>query len=428
MNNQISFPLAVYIQVTIIETDITTCALIDTGSDITIFKNFLIKTWENKSKIKITGVTGEETQIINSADKISIILGSKQIIINKIYSYDKLECDILLGNDFIQQFQYYKQNNYMIMLQTPCGHLLKIPREFRPYRVQPAQRGDRWEKKPIIQNEIRNKRIMYKKVLKTGVEISIEKIIEQLEKVYGENPLIFWKPYHPKAKIELIENVIIRVRPMRYTIQDTQEFNVQIKELLEQKLIRPSNGPYSSPAFMVMKHSEQVRGKARMVINYKELNKYTKFDGYFLPNKEILINLAKGKQYYSKFDCKSGFWQIKMEEDSIQYTAFSTPQGKYEWLVMPFGLKNAPQIYQRRMDDIFRKFNKFLIVYVDDTLICSNNKEEHRNHLIQFINECKKEGIVLSKKKAIIEKQEIDFLGLTIDNRGIKLQLIYLKR
>lgn len=136
MNNQISFPLAVYIQVTIIETDITTCALIDTGSDIIIFKSFLIKTWENKSKIKITEVTGEETQIINSADKISIILGSKQIIINKIYSYDKLECDILLGNDFIQQFQYYKQNNYMIMLQTPCGHLLKIPREFRPYRVR----------------------------------------------------------------------------------------------------------------------------------------------------------------------------------------------------------------------------------------------------------------------------------------------------
>lgn len=96
------------------------------------------------------------------------------------------------------------------------------------------------------------------------------------------------------------------------------------------KLIRASNGPHSNPAFMVMKHSEQVREKPRMVVNYKELNKCTKFDGYFLPNKDILINLAKGKEYYSKFDCKSGFWQIKMEEESIPYTAFSTPQGKYE--------------------------------------------------------------------------------------------------
>jgi len=136
-------------------------------------------------------------------------------------------------------------------------------------------------KKPIIQNKIRNNRILYKKILKTKIETSMEKIIEQFEKNYGENQLLFWKPHHPRAKIELTENVIIRVRPMMYTIPDTQEFKTQIKELLDQKLIRPSNGPHSSSAFMVMKHSEQIRGKARMVINYKELNKYTKFDGYF---------------------------------------------------------------------------------------------------------------------------------------------------
>ena len=79
-----------------------------------------------------------------------------------------------------------------------------------------------------------------------------------------------------------------------------------------------------------------------MIINYKELNKYTKFDGYFFPNKEILINFVKNKTYYSKFDCKLGFWQIKMEKDSIPYTTFSTPQGHYEWLVIPFGLKKCP--------------------------------------------------------------------------------------
>ena len=76
-----------------------------------------------------------------------------------------------------------------------------------------------------------------------------------------------------------------------------------------------------------------------MVINCKEVNKNTKFDGYYIPNKEILINLARGKNYYSKFDCKSGFWQIKMENDSIPITAFSTPRRHYEWMVMPFGLK-----------------------------------------------------------------------------------------
>ena len=79
-----------------------------------------------------------------------------------------------------------------------------------------------------------------------------------------------------------------------------------------------------------------------MVINYKEVNKNTQFDGYYIPNKAILINLAKGKNYYNKFDCKSGFWQIKMNNDSIPITTFSTHKGHYEWMIMPFALKNTP--------------------------------------------------------------------------------------
>ena len=69
------------------------------------------------------------------------------------------------------------------------------------------------------------------------------------------------------------------------------------------------------------------------MINYKEVNKNTKFDGYYIINKEILINLARGKNYYSKFDCKSGFWQIKMDNDSIPITTFSTHRGNFEWKV-----------------------------------------------------------------------------------------------
>ena len=75
---------------------------------------------------------------------------------------------------------------------------------------------------------------------------------------------------------------------------------------------------------MVMNETEKRRNKAKIVINYKKLNQFTKADNYFLPNKEVLINLVKNKKYFSKFDCKSGFWQIKIEEDSMKYTFFST--------------------------------------------------------------------------------------------------------
>ena len=159
-----------------------------------------------------------------------------------------------------------------------------------------------------------------------------------------------------------------------------------------------------------------------MVINYKRLNDITKPDSYPLPNKEAIINLVKGKQFYSKFDCTSGFWQIKMEEKSVQYTAFSAPGGLYEWLVLPFGLKNAPSIYQRRMDTIFNPYKEFLVVYIDDVLVCSDTKEQHREHIIKFVKLCKENGIALKEKKAIVEQQEIEFLGLILSKNGIKLQ------
>ena len=129
---------------------------------------------------------------------------------------------------------------------------------------------------------------------------------------------------------------------MIYSQEDIEDFKIQIAELIQMKLMRESRSPHNSHAFMVRKHSEIKRGKANTVINYKEVNNNTKFDGYYISNKEILINLAKGKNCYSKLEHKSGFWQIKMDNESIPIIAFSTPRGHYEWLVIPFGLKYVP--------------------------------------------------------------------------------------
>ena len=183
---------------------------------------------------------------------------------------------------------------------------------------------------------------------------------------------------------------------MIYSQEDIEYFKIQINELIQMNLIRVSKSPHRRPAFMVRKHSEIKRGKEKMMINCKEVNKNTKFDGYYVPNKEILVNLAKGKNCYSKFDCKSGFWQIKMDNNSIPITAFSTPRGHYEWMVMPLGLKNAPQVFQRKMDKIFSNYSAFIIVYIDDMLIYSDNEIDRENHLNTFITLYKEHGIVLS--------------------------------
>ena len=106
----------------------------------------------------------------------------------------------------------------------------------------------------------------------------------------------------------------------------------------------------------------------------------------------------KNKKYFSKIDCKLGFWQIKLEEDSVKYTGFNTPQGFYEWIGMLFGLKNALRIFQRRMGDAFKHLNSFLFVYADDNLISSTTLEDHRNHLQMFEETSIKEVYVLARK------------------------------
>ena len=95
---------------------------------------------------------------------------------------------------------------------------------------------------------------------------------------------------------------------------------MHISELLRLKVIRKSISRHRSPAFIINKHSEQVRGKSRIVIDYRRLNDNTIDDGYDIPDKSELINSIQESKVFSKFDCKSGFWQIKMHPDSIEWT------------------------------------------------------------------------------------------------------------
>ena len=117
---------------------------------------------------------------------------------------------------------------------------------------------------------------------------------------------------------------------MVYTHQDIQEFNRQIKELLDKGLIRNNKSPHTGPTFMIRNHVEEKRRKARMVINYKKFDDNAVFDGYYIPKKTVIFNRIQGASWFSKMDCKSGYWQIKMDEESIPLTAFSGLHGHYK--------------------------------------------------------------------------------------------------
>lgn len=146
----------------------------------------------------------------------------------------------------------------------------------------------------------------------------------------------------------------------------------EIEKLLVQGIIRPSQSPYNSPVWIVPKkgHNPDGSEKKRLVIDYKKLNAKTIFDRYPIPDTNMILSNLGGATVFSTLDLESGFHQIMIKESDKEKTAFSINGAKYEFNRMPFGLKNAPSIFQRAIDDILRPYiGKFAHVYIDDVLI-----------------------------------------------------------
>jgi hypothetical protein len=153
------------------------------------------------------------------------------------------------------------------------------------------------------------------------LSLSVEELLQLAKqtRIIGEDPQLHWNKNKILAKLDIINpDLTIKTTYMPSNLVDKQEFEQQIKELLNLKVIRPSKSRHRLAVFIVRKHSELKRGKARIVYNYRRLNDNTYEDSYKLPNKDELINKIQESKYFSKFDCKSGFWQIKLAEESIE--------------------------------------------------------------------------------------------------------------
>lgn len=153
--------------------------------------------------------------------------------------------------------------------------------------------------------------------------------------------------------------------------------------MLDKGIIKPSQSPWSSPIWIVPKKIDASgKQKWRLVVDYRKINEKTIDDRYPLPNiNDILDKLGKC-QYFTTLDLASGFHQIEMDPDSIQKTAFNVENGHYEYVRMPFGLKNAPSTFQRVMDNVLKDLqSKICFVYMDDIIIFSTSLQEHISNL-----------------------------------------------
>ncbi|KAL4013642.1 hypothetical protein IC575_025817 [Cucumis melo] len=159
---------------------------------------------------------------------------------------------------------------------------------------------------------------------------------------------------------------------------ELKELKVQLQELLDKGFIRPSVSPWGAPVLFVKKKD----GSMRLCIDYRELNKVTVKNRYPLPRIDDLFDQLQGATVFSKIDLRSGYHQLRIKDEDVPKTAFRSRYGHYEFIVMSFGLTNAPAVFMDLMNRVFREFlDTFVIVFIDDILIYSKMEAEHEEHL-----------------------------------------------
>ncbi|GKC12691.1 putative reverse transcriptase domain-containing protein [Tanacetum coccineum] len=172
-----------------------------------------------------------------------------------------------------------------------------------------------------------------------------------------------------------------------------RDFPEDLSELSDKGFIRPNSSPWGATVLFVKKKD----GSFRMCLNYHELNKLTVKNRYPLPRIDDLFDQLQGSSVYLKINLRSGYHQLRVREEDIPKTAFRRRYGYYEFQVMPFGLTNAPAVFMDLINWVCKLYlDKFMIVFIDDILIYSKNKEEHEEHL-KLISE------LLKKEKLFIE-------------------------
>ncbi|GJZ63592.1 putative reverse transcriptase domain-containing protein, partial [Tanacetum coccineum] len=204
--------------------------------------------------------------------------------------------------------------------------------------------------------------------------------------------------------------------PYRLAPSEMKELAEQLQELSDKGFIRPNSSPWGAPVLFVKKKD----GSFRMCIDYRELNKLTVKNRYPLPRIDDLFDQLQGSSVYSKIDLRSGYHQLRVREEDIPKTAFRTRYGHYEFQVMPFGLSSTPAVFMDLINRVCKPYlDKFVIVFIDDILIYSKNKEEHEEHLKLILEFLKKEELYVKFSKCEFWIPKVQFLGHVINSKGI---------
>ena len=185
-----------------------------------------------------------------------------------------------------------------------------------------------------------------------------------------------------------------------------------------QGVIEPSHSPWSSPVVLVQKKD----GSKRFCVDYHKLNEVTKRDSYPLPQVDTTLCAVSGSSWFSMLDLKSGYWQVKMAEKDKEKTAFTTDEGLWQFIVMPFGLANAPATFERLMERILQGLPwTVCLVYLDDVIVYAKTLADEFENFQTVFRRLRQAGLKLNPRKCHLFQKSVRYLGHVVSESGISV-------
>ena len=253
--------------------------------------------------------------------------------------------------------------------------------------------------------------------------VSVLCAVTQTRKWEQRYPQAFATEFRPLGRVKtrcLIDtgdHAPIKMRAYRAPLAKRQVIEDEVEKMLAAGVIEPSKSPWAAPVTLAPKSD----GTIRFCSDYRRLNSVTKKDCFPMPHVQDIFDQLGGSRLFSTLDLKSGYWQCPMDPDSVEKTAFITHQGLYQYKVMPFGLCNAPGVFQRLMQEILHDvIGKYVMVYIDDIVIYSKTEAEHEAHTKVVLERLIEAGLTLKSSKCTFDAREVKLLGFVVNENGIQ--------
>ena len=360
--------------------------LVDTGADISVLPASRADRTSRRSTAPLMAANGSAIRTYGAVSRIVVLNGRR-------FSHKFVVADVtkpILGADF------FTAHKLLIDLAGRRLLLLASENSATPWilRAHPAS--------------ISSAQVGLHQVRPSPFEAILDEFPEILAPKFGNH-----QNAHGVQHYIPTTGAPIHAKPRRLDPAKLAAAKAEFMKMVDAGICRPSSSPWSSPLHMVPKPD----GSWRPCGNYRRLNNATVDDRYPLPNIQDFSRGLRGARVFSVVDLVRGYHQIPMSEVDLAKTAIVTPFGLFEFIRMPFGLKNSAQAFQRLMDTVLRDV-PFAFVYLDDVLVASRDAKEHAAHLRALFGRLRDAGLAVNRAKCVLGATEVKFLGHQVTADG----------